>query len=176
MTYNPFSLSGKTVLITGAASGIGRATAIECCRMGAEVIITDINPDGLEETFRQLPEQNGTHIRIVADLTKEEEIESLADRLPRLDGCVNNAGIMKLVLTPFLTTEIIERIQKINLIAPMMLTRNLIKKEENEESFIHCFYSLCRRSIQGIRRQRYLCHDQMRNRCLYENNCVGIRR
>ena len=44
MTYNPFSLSGKTVLITGAASGIGRATAIECCRMGAEVIITDINP------------------------------------------------------------------------------------------------------------------------------------
>ena len=72
MTYNPFSLSGKTVLITGAASGIGRATAIECCRMGAEVIITDINPDGLEETFRQLPEQNGTHIRIVADLTKEE--------------------------------------------------------------------------------------------------------
>ena len=50
------------------------------------------------------------------------------------------------------------------------------KKEENEESFIHCFYSLCRRSIQGIRRQRYLCHDQMRNRCLYENNCVGIRR
>ena len=127
MTYNPFSLSGKTVLITGAASGIGRATAIECCRMGAEVII---NPDGLEETFRQLPEQNGTHIRIVADLTKEEEIESLADRLPRLDGCVNNAGIMKLVLTPFLTTEIIERIQKINLIAPMMLTRNLIKKKK----------------------------------------------
>ena len=50
MTYNPFSLSGKTVLITGAASGIGRATAIECCRMGAEVVITDINPEGLEET------------------------------------------------------------------------------------------------------------------------------
>ena len=130
MTYNPFSLSGKTVLITGAASGIGRATAIECCRMGAEVIITDINPDGLEETFRQLPEQNGTHIRIVADLTNRSD-----DAYPQSD-----------------------------------------KKEENEESFIHCFYSLCRRSIQGIRRQRYLCHDQMRNRCLYENNCVGIRR
>ena len=83
--------------------------------MGAEVVITDINPEELEETFRQLPVQNGTHSRIVTDLTKEEEIESLADRLPRLDGCVNNAGIMKLVLTPFLTTEIIERIQKINL-------------------------------------------------------------
>ena len=173
MTYNPFSLSGKTVLITGAASGIGRATAIECCRMGAEVVITDINPEGLEETFRQLPVQNGTHSRIVTDLTKEEEIESLADRLPRLDGCVNNAGIMKLVLTPFLTTEIIERIQKINLIDAYPQSD---KKEENEESFIHCFYGLCRRSIQGIRRQRYLCHDQMRNRCLYENNCVGIRR
>lgn len=78
----------------------------------------------------QLPVQNSTPSRIVTDLTKEEEIESLADRLPRLDGCVNNAGIMKLVLTPFLTTEIIERIQKINLIAPMMLTRNLIKKKK----------------------------------------------
>ena len=62
MTYNPFSLSGKTVLITGAASGIGRATAIECCRMGAEVVITDINPEGLEETDRKSTRLNSSHI------------------------------------------------------------------------------------------------------------------
>ena len=130
MTYNPFSLTDKTILITGAASGIGRATAIECCRMGARVIITDINPEGLEETFHQLTKNAGKHIRVVVDLTKEEEIESMVNNLPQLDGCVNNAGTMKLVLTQFLTTEMIERIQKINLIAPMMLTRNLIKKKK----------------------------------------------
>ena len=68
---------------------------------------------------------------------------------------------MKLVLPPFLTTEIIERIQKINLIVRMMLTRNLIK-EENEESFIHCFTASAGGVFRVIRRQRYLCHDQMR--------------
>lgn len=129
MTYNPFSLSGKTVLITGAASGIGRQQPSNAAGWGLKSL-HGYQSEGLEETFRQLPVQNGTHSRIVTDLTKEEEIESLADRLPRLDGCVNNAGIMKLVLTPFLTTEIIERIQKINLIAPMMLTRNLVKRRK----------------------------------------------
>ena len=43
MSYNPFSLSGKIILVTGAASGIGRATAIECSKMGASMIITDIS-------------------------------------------------------------------------------------------------------------------------------------
>lgn len=138
MTYNPFSLSGKTILITGAASGIGRATAIECCQMEANVIITDINSEELNETYCQLKGGGGQHVQIVADLTKEDELEALVGHLPQLDGCVNNAGVMKLVLTQFLTAEIIGNIQKINLIAPMMLTRNLVKnkKMKNPSSIV----------------------------------------
>ena len=52
--YNPFSLEGKTILVTGASSGIGRATAIECSRMGAKVIITARNEERLKETLEQL--------------------------------------------------------------------------------------------------------------------------
>ena len=54
MAYNPYSLDGKVLLITGAAGGIGRTTAIECSRLGASLILTDINEEGLKETLSSL--------------------------------------------------------------------------------------------------------------------------
>ena len=52
--YNPFSLIGKTILVTGASSGIGRATAVECSKMGAKLIITGRNEDRLQQTLHLL--------------------------------------------------------------------------------------------------------------------------
>ena len=51
--YNPFSLRGKTILVTGASSGIGRATAIECSRLGAALVLTGRNEKGTIGRFRQ---------------------------------------------------------------------------------------------------------------------------
>lgn len=51
MFYNPFSLSGKTILVTGASSGIGQATAIECSKLGAKLVITGRNAERLQETM-----------------------------------------------------------------------------------------------------------------------------
>ena len=53
MSYNPFTLAGKTILVTGASSGIGKATDIECQKMGANVIRTARNKERLEETLSQ---------------------------------------------------------------------------------------------------------------------------
>ena len=92
--YNPFSLSGKTILVTGASSGIGRATAIECSKMGAVLVLTGRNQERLKETFALL--EGKGHSLFTCDLTKEEEINNLAKELPTLNGVVLCAGISML--------------------------------------------------------------------------------
>ncbi len=100
MNYNPFSLQGKTILITGASSGIGKATAIECSKMGAQLIISGRNEDRLQQTFDQLVGIN--HKLIVCDLTKKEDIIKIVDSTPVLDGIVQTAGISGHFLFKFL--------------------------------------------------------------------------
>lgn len=130
--FNPFSLSGKTVLITGGAGGIGRATALTCIQQGARVILTDIREDALQTTLASLPASQAgePNLCFTADLTDGEQLSALVDFCPVLDGLVCNAGVMKLTLTQFITEEELTRIQKINLNAPIMLTRSLLKKKK----------------------------------------------
>ena len=91
--YNPFNLEGKTVLVTGASSGIGKATAIECAKLGASVIIVGRNEERLNDTFNQLDKSyNQEHIAIVSDLSTIEGIEKVISESPALDGVVSNAG------------------------------------------------------------------------------------
>ena len=78
--YNPFSLEGKTVLVTGASSGIGRATAIECSKLGATLVLTGRNESALQETKELLSDSNKEHLMLVADLRIEESCEKLALR------------------------------------------------------------------------------------------------
>ena len=131
MGYNPYSLNGKVILITGAAGGIGRTTAIECSRLGASLILTDINEEGLKETLSSLEVvSNQEHRYYKVDLTEEREIADLVENVPDLDGCVCNAGVMKLTLIQFITIAEIERVQRINLIAPMLLTKYLVKRKK----------------------------------------------
>ena len=99
MAYNPYSLEGKTILVTGASSGIGQATAIECSKLGAKVIVTARNPERLQETFDQLVGEG--HRQIIADISKEEDICSLVEQVPVLDGVVNNAGVAGTSLVTF---------------------------------------------------------------------------
>ena len=59
MSYNPYSLEGKTILVTGASSGIGKATAIECSKLGARVIITGRDEARLQQTLSSLEGEGG---------------------------------------------------------------------------------------------------------------------
>lgn len=104
MPYNPYSLEGKTIFVTGASSGIGQSTAIECSKLGAKLIITGRNIERLQRTF-DLLEGEG-HIQIAGDLTVEEEMNTIVDSLPKLDGFVNNAGIGSTLPVQFTTKKL----------------------------------------------------------------------
>lgn len=127
--YNPFSLEGKTILITGAAGGIGRATAIECAKLGASLILTDINEEGLKATLEGLKNQE-QHRYVLANLTVDEDIDKLVGDIDKLDGYVSNAGVTKPLLVKFINREDLERIMQINAMAPMFLTQRLLKKKK----------------------------------------------
>lgn len=128
--YNPFSLENKTILVTGASSGIGRTTAIECSKMGATVIITARNPERLNETFESLDTSFGqSHSQIIADLTNDSDITELIANLPALDGISLNAGIVKTSPIKFIKRKELEEVLNINLIGEVILIQHLLKKK-----------------------------------------------
>ena len=126
--YNPFSLEGKTVLVTGASSGIGRGIAVECSKMGAKVVINGRNKERLQKTFDQLEGEG--HIQIVADLSKQEDIERLVDEVPALNGFVNSAGIPKICPVKRIDRQTLEEIMNVNAFGPILLTSQLLRKKK----------------------------------------------
>lgn len=131
MSYNPFSLEGKTVLVTGASSGIGRTTAIECSKMGASVIITARNEERLKATLESLSTEFGqTHQMVLADLSSEEGVNALVDELPHLDGVSLNAGIVKTLPVKFINKDDLTEVLNVNMMGPILLAQRLLKKKK----------------------------------------------
>lgn len=126
--YNPFCLSGKTILVTGASSGIGRETAIVCSRMGATVVITARNTERLAETLNLLKGDN--HEMLFADLTVHEQSDALADAVPPLDGIVHCAGLGDRTMLKMVREKDIECVMKANFNGPVLLQRALLKKKK----------------------------------------------
>lgn len=135
MDLNPFSLEGKTVLVTGASSGIGQAIAIACSKMKATVIITGRNIQKLEYTLSLLEGDN--HQILIADLTSESEINNLAYQLPKLDGIVYNAGIGSRKLCKMIEKEDIDTVMNTNFTSSVLLQSAILSaKKINKEASI----------------------------------------
>ena len=136
MCKNPFSLKDRTILVTGASSGIGRATAIECSRLGAHMILTGRDNSRLQQASEEL--EDGRHLSIAADLTQEDQLMNLVDQLPIVDGVVLCAGQGTVVPFKMADRKKINPIFEINYFAPVELLRLLIKKKKlaNESSVV----------------------------------------
>ena len=127
MRFNPFSLENKTILVTGASSGIGQATALACAGMGANVVITGRDFGRLQATSDQLDYQ--CKAIIPADLTVTVDVETLIKALPPLDGVVLCAGNSTTLPLQFGTREKFDEMFDVNFFAPVELLRMLYKKK-----------------------------------------------
>lgn len=130
MSYNPFSLQGKKVLVTGAGSGIGRAIAVAASKMGASIVMVDISKEGLEQTGALLDHPEYQHQQYVVDLTDSEAIGTLVESVDGLDGLVNNAGIPNTRPLQMIREEDFDRVVGLNTKAPVLLTNLLYKKKK----------------------------------------------
>jgi NAD(P)-dependent dehydrogenase (short-subunit alcohol dehydrogenase family) len=143
--YNPFSLAGKTVLVTGASSGIGRAIAIECSRMGARVYLTARNIERLNET-RSMMEGKG-HVVIQADLSDREQGLPIVDAIEgELNGVVHCAGCTVSKPFQFLKEEDVDGVMTVNFKAPVFLTQSLLKEKKLAKGCSVVFIS----SVSGV--------------------------
>ena len=148
LTYNPFSLSEHTILVTGASSGIGRGIALESSRMGASVIMLGRNEDRLLETFSQLDTGNGQkHLKFICDLTDENAVEELSKKLPQIDGIVNAAGIFQPLLVRFVHAEQARSIIESNFLSALLLTRAVLSTKKINKNGSIVFIS----SINGTK-------------------------
>lgn len=126
--YNPFSLEGKTILVTGASSGIGQSTAIECSKMGAKIIACGRNKERLQETLDKLEGEG--HSIFEGDLLEQEVIEQMVKEVPQLDGVVLSAGRGLTLPFQFCTREKFDDIFNINFFSPVEILRLLSKKKK----------------------------------------------
>ena len=149
MAVNPFSLRDKRILVTGASSGIGRAVAISCSKMGAKIVMLARDTKRLNETYKKLAP--GEHLLYPIDLTHYTSVETLITECVQehgqFDGFVHAAGIEMSVYLPFMKPEQYEEIFSINVISGFELAKVLSRKRSHNPmgaSFV--FIS----SIRGI--------------------------
>lgn len=139
----PFHLNNKTILVTGASSGLGRQIAITISEMGANVVLTGRNLKELETTISKL--KKGSHTIFPADLLVEKEREDLIISLPQLDGVVNSAGVVKPFAIKFLNQKKIDETLNINYEAPLLLMGGISRKKKLNKNASIIFIS----SISG---------------------------
>lgn len=146
--YNPFSLEGKTILVTGASSGIGRGTAIECSKMGAKIVLSGRNVERLQDTLDSLEGED--HVVFCGDLNLEDTRKEIVDNIPELNGVVYCAGISQIKMAKFMDQSSLERIFETNVFSPLMLNTLLLKKKKIQKNSSVIFIS----SISGLYRSQ----------------------
>ena len=141
---NPFSLSGKRILVTGASSGIGRTTSIECSRLGAKMVLTGRNKARLQETLELLGGEG--HSAFPADMTNPESLANLVKNVGTLDGVVICAGQGGVVPLKLASRQRLDPVFEVNFFAPVELIRLLLKKKSINDGASIVFVA----SIGGI--------------------------
>ena len=129
MAFNPFDLTGKRILVTGASSGFGQAIALGCAKMGALVIATGRDGERLARTLEHLQAISPLeHLAVIADLTEDSDRAALVDSLGgQIHGLVHSAGTSISCPTRQFTEQVLRTLHRINVEAPMLLTQRVLR-------------------------------------------------
>lgn len=127
-TFNPFSLSGKQIFVTGASSGIGKGIALACANMGATVILNGRNSARLEDVLSQLA--GSGHAIFPVDLGDRDAVSTMVEELPKLDGVVMCAGVANRIPCKSITEADFNYVIKTNLESPILLQAELLAKKK----------------------------------------------
>lgn len=129
---NPFTLTGKNIIITGASSGIGRQCAISCAAMGATVVLIARNQERLKETLSQMANKD-THLCYSVDLTDYNSvigiIKDAVSKIGHLTGLLNCAGISTTLAMKMTSPETLEMFFYTNVFSAYFLTKEVCKVE-----------------------------------------------
>ena len=144
MVNNPFTIQGKTIVVTGASSGIGQQVAISCSEMGARVVMIARNEERLEETKKQLSGKG--HLAVsydLADLEHQKELVSdIVAKVGAIDGLVNCAGISATLPFKLMKPEKVDELFRTNVYATIELTRQVLGvKNVNKEGASVIFFA-----------------------------------
>ena len=123
------SLVHKKILITGASSGIGRATAVLFSNLGAELIITARNEEKLKETFSLL-KPNDRHKCVIADLTHNDDIKKLVTEINAIDGFVHCCGKVLPVPIKFIQDKHLEDVFSVNYFSAVNMVSELLRQKK----------------------------------------------
>ncbi|MBT2414814.1 glucose 1-dehydrogenase [Streptomyces sp. ISL-12] len=122
---------GRSVIVTGAASGIGRAAALAFAAEGDRVVVADLDAEGAAAVVREVERAGGTAVAVTGDLSEQAVVDRVAatavERFGGVDVLVNNAGIMDRMSAPADVSDAEwERVIRVNLTAPFLLTRAVL--------------------------------------------------
>lgn len=132
----PFDLSGKHILITGASSGIGKSTALLCSQLGGILTIVGRNRQRLEDTMSRLKGEG--HQMFICDLSEETQVANLVDSIQKLDGIVYCAGTIQTCITRNLTKKLCQDLFDVNFYSAVTINTLLLsnKKIYKNASFV----------------------------------------
>ena len=128
--FNPFSLEGKVIVISGAASGIARQCAISCSKMGAKLILLDLNEEGLKETMTMV-ERPEEHYCASANLLDYDKVAAIIKdavaKVGRINGLLNCAGISTTNLFKLTKPEELDKFFHVNVYTGYFLAQEVCK-------------------------------------------------
>ncbi len=123
-------LAGKSAIVTGAAGGIGRATALAMAAEGARVAVVDLNADGLDEVARQIRAAGGQAVTIVADVSAEADIEKVVagtvEAFGGVDIAFNNAGIIRRTTVLETSVEMWDQVFAVNVRSIFLMCKHVV--------------------------------------------------